>query len=146
MYLLWCQSRQFRILVSSTPQVYFTIVANSKTCRAPPLVFIHTNGTAEVVPQVGGNLAYYLLHGQNISAFPPGFRMIAGNSTLRTFPWPVPDVPQSLLSGNLTSQLALQQRALGFNCLNYNGTPEGSLTRHFLPPKQFMDANCADGL
>jgi hypothetical protein len=72
--------------------------------------------------------------------------MIAGNSTLRTFPWPIPDIPQSLLSGNLTSQLALQQRALGFNCLNYNGTPEGSLTRHFLPSKKYMDAHCADGL
>ena len=115
-------------------------------CRIPSLVFIHTNGTAEAVSQVGGNLAYYLLHGQNISAFPPGFRMIAGNSTLRTFHWPIPDVPQSLLSGNLTSQLALQQRALGFNCLNYSGPPEGSLTRHFLPSKQHMDANCADGL
>ena len=117
-----------------------------KTCRIPPLVFIHTNGTAEAVPQVGGNLAYYLLHGQNISAFPPGFRMIAGNSTLRTFPWPIPDVPQSLLSGNLTSQPALQQRALGFNCLNYNAPGEGSLTRHFLPSKEFIDANCIDGL
>jgi len=115
-------------------------------CRVPPLVFIHTNGTTEAVPQVGGNLAYYLLHGQNISAFPPGFRMIAGNSTLRTFHWPIPDVPQSLLSGNLTSQLALQQRALGFNCLNYNGNAEGSLTKHFLPSKEYMDAHCTDGL
>lgn len=72
--------------------------------------------------------------------------MIAGNSTLRTFSWPIPDVPQSLLSGNLTSQLALQQRALGFNCLNYNAPGEGSLTRHFLPSKEFMDTNCTDGL
>lgn len=32
------------------------------------------------------------------------------------------------------------------SCLNYAVTPEPSLYRHVLPSKQYMDANCADGL
>jgi hypothetical protein len=45
-----------------------------------------------------------------------------------------------------TTQIDLQQRALGFNCLNYNRPPEGSLYRHYLPEKSYLDENCADGV
>lgn len=119
----------------------------------PSLHFIYANGSSVVVPQVGGMLAYYLLYTDpndasgNITAFPDGFRMISGDSTLRNFSYPVPDPDKSSWAGtNMTTQSALAQHALGFNCLNYAATPEGSLYRHFLPDKSFMDAQCTDGL
>lgn len=75
--------------------------------------------------------------------------MIAGDSTRRNCtiggaPCAFPDPPQSEW-GTLT-QYELSERALGFNCLNYNTAPEGSLYRHFLPPKSYLDANCLDGV
>ncbi|KAJ5536109.1 hypothetical protein N7513_009295 [Penicillium frequentans] len=112
----------------------------------PALYFMHTNGSAQVVPEVGGMLSYYLLYGENITAFPDGFRMLAGDPFQRNFTWPVPDPPKSSWSGAQVSQKALRQKALGFNCLNYNTAAEGSLTRHFMPNKTYLDAHCTDGL
>ncbi|PWY79704.1 hypothetical protein BO70DRAFT_407241 [Aspergillus heteromorphus CBS 117.55] len=113
---------------------------------APALYFMHENGDAELVNEVGGMLAYYFLNGENITAFPEDFRMIAGDPFLRNFPWPVPDPPKSEWSGDQVSQPALQQKALGFNCLNYEIDPEPSLGRHFMPNKTFMDEHCTDGI
>lgn len=117
----------------------------------PSLHFLYDNGTSVVVPQIGGMLAYYLLYSDpnsdgKITAFPKGFQMISGNKNLRDFTWPVPDPPKSDWSGDQISQPALEQKALGFNCLNYGAAPEGSLYRHFLPPKDYLDANCKDGI
>ncbi|KAJ5381906.1 uncharacterized protein N7496_004334 [Penicillium cataractarum] len=112
----------------------------------PALYFMHTNGSAELVEEVGGMLAYYLLYGDNVTAFPDGFRMLAGDPFQRNFTWPVPDPPKSSWSGAQVSQKALRQKALGFNCLDYAGTAEASLYRHFMPNKTFLDANCPDGL
>ncbi|EKV14697.1 hypothetical protein PDIG_31500 [Penicillium digitatum PHI26] len=112
----------------------------------PALYFMHANGSAEVVEEVGGMLAYYLLYGQDITAFPNNFRMLAGDPYLRNFTWPVPDPPKSQWSGDQVSQAALRQKALGFNCLNYQKPPEGSLYRHFLPNKAFLDEHCTDGV
>lgn len=89
---------------------------------------------------------YYLLYGDKIQAFPKGFQLIAGDKRLRNFPWPVPDPPKSSWSGDQVSQTALSQKALGFNCLNYGKAPEGSLFRHFMPDKGYLDANCNDGI
>lgn len=92
--------------------------------------------------------SYYLLYTDaadptgNITAFPEGFQMISGDKQQRNFTWPVPDPPKSDWTGDQTSQFALQQKALGFNCLNYAAAPEGSLYRHFLPDKSYLDANC----
>ncbi|CAD6446809.1 bdc05db1-fbf9-4a7b-826c-2364a3f825b4 [Sclerotinia trifoliorum] len=105
-------------------------------------------GKFEIVEQVGGMLAYYLLYGDNIKAFPEGFAMIAGNNELRNFSsYPVPDVDKSNWNqAPYNSQAFLRQAALGFNCLNYAAAAEGSLYRHFLPDKDYLDANCADGV
>ena len=91
---------------------------------------------------------YYLLYGENIKAFPLGFRMIAGDTHQRNFTWPIPDPPKSEWSGDQESQTALRQKALGFNCMNYQkpGADEGTLMRHYFPDKAFLDANCPDGL
>ncbi|KAJ5737675.1 uncharacterized protein N7483_002800 [Penicillium malachiteum] len=112
----------------------------------PALYFMHTNGTAQVVTEVGGMLAYYLLYGENIQAFPNNFRMVAGDPFQRNFTWPIPDPPKSSWSGAQVSQEALRQKAIGFNCLNYNEAAEGSLMRHYMPSKEYLDENCVDGL
>lgn len=122
------------------------VVQDRSAYWTPALYFMHANGTAELVPEVGGMLAYYLLNGDNIKAFPHGFRMIAGDTHQRNFTWPVPDPPKSLWTGAQSSQAALQQKALGFNCLNYKKAPEATLFRHHLPDKKFMDEHCTDGL
>lgn len=74
--------------------------------------------------------------------------MIAGDSRQRNFTLPVPDPPQSEWSSlaGQTTQAGLAAKALGFNCLNYATIPEGSLYRHFMPDKSYIDANCADGI
>jgi hypothetical protein len=78
-------------------------------------------------------------------AIPFGFTMTSGNPYRRNFTLPVPDPPLPW-TGEDATQDALHQKAIGFNCLNYNAPPEGSLYRHFLPEKSYIDANCPDGL
>ncbi|KAF1935119.1 hypothetical protein EJ02DRAFT_362211, partial [Clathrospora elynae] len=112
----------------------------------PPLMFFHTNGTIEIVPQIGGMLIYYFLFGDRIMAFPPGFRMIAGDAGKQNVSVSLPDTPQSLWGPDEKTPKALAEKAIGFNCLNYGGSAEGALTRHLLPNKSFIDSNCPDGL
>ncbi|KAL4918450.1 hypothetical protein BDW62DRAFT_65178 [Aspergillus aurantiobrunneus] len=114
---------------------------------APALYFVDKEtGDSELVDNPGGLLVYYLLNGENIQAFPDDFRMIAGDPFQRNFTWPVPDPPKSSWSGDQSSQAALKQKALGFNCMNYNRPGEDSLARHFMPEKSWLDENCPDGL
>ncbi|KAK4539720.1 hypothetical protein LTR36_010431 [Oleoguttula mirabilis] len=112
----------------------------------PTLHFLYTNGIAVMVDQVGGMLAYYLYYLTNVTAFQEGFQMVAGNPLLRNFSGPFPDTDLSSWPTDPTDQFFLQQRALGFNCLNYAIDPEASLYRHEFPTKDYMDANCLDGL
>lgn len=118
----------------------------------PSLYFQHANGTYQAVVQVGGMLAYYLPRDplNNVKGFPAGFRMIAGNSLRRNYTVGNPEQPdpeQSIWSElNQTTQNDLEQRAIGFNCLNYAKTAEASLWRHYMPDKSYLDANCVDGI
>lgn len=76
--------------------------------------------------------------------------MIAGDTDRRNYTAGDPSKPDpeksvwSLLGQ--TQQSVLEQRAVGFNCLNYGRAPEGTLYRHFLPDKDYLDANCANGV
>ncbi|KAH9828343.1 hypothetical protein Tdes44962_MAKER09383 [Teratosphaeria destructans] len=112
----------------------------------PALYFQYSNGTSIMVDQVGGMLAYYLYYLENVTAFPEGFVMVAGNPRLRSFEGPFPDTELSSWPTDPVDQFFLQQRALGFNCLDYSKDPEASLYRHQFPSKDYMDANCLDGL
>ncbi|KAF1951612.1 hypothetical protein CC80DRAFT_205088 [Byssothecium circinans] len=115
----------------------------------PGLMFQHKNGTTQVVPQIGGMLAYYLLFAndkETIEPFPEGFQMVTGDNRLRNFTGSVPDPEKSLWKDSDKTQLALGQKAIGMNCLNYAKTPEPSMYRHFLPDKNYLDANCANGI
>ncbi|TAQ91244.1 hypothetical protein B7494_g434 [Chlorociboria aeruginascens] len=116
----------------------------------PALYFQSTSGEFTLVQQVGGMLAYYLLYpnagNTSLTAFPQGFQMIAGDTYQRNFTYPVPDLPKSDWTGVYTTQSFLRQAALGFNCLNYAAPAEGSLYRHFLPDKDYLDANCLNGV
>jgi hypothetical protein len=97
--------------------------------------------------------SYYFLYplpgNTTVTAFPSGFKMIAGNTNQRNYTLPVPDIEKSLWASNpaQVSQEGLAAKAVGFNCLNYPlNQPEGALVRHFLPDKAFLDANCPSGL
>lgn len=90
--------------------------------------------------------SYYLLYGENVTAFPNNFRMLAGDPFQRNFTWPIPDPPKSSWSGAQASQAALRQKAIGFNCLNYAEAAEPSLYRHFMPNKTYLDEHCTDGI
>ncbi|KAF6831661.1 WSC domain-containing protein [Colletotrichum musicola] len=146
--------------ISPTAQYSDLVAGDCTSCRVkqdrsaywhPALYFQDAaTGQFEVVPQVGGMLAYYLLNGKDIKAFPPGFRMIAGDTYRRNYTAGDPSKPDpeksiwSILGE--TKQSILEQRAVGFNCLNYKRAPEGTLYRHFLPDKDYLDANCANGI
>lgn len=128
-------------------------VAQDKSAYWTPALYFKSSTTGEytLVQQVGGMLAYYLLYpnsgNTSLSAFPPGFEMIAGDTNQRNFTYPVPDIQKSLWNvAPYNTQAFLRQAALGFNCLNYAKTPEGSLYRHFMPDKAYLDANCLDGV
>lgn len=97
----------------------------------PNLYYMHQDGTFEMVPQsgdgegiLGGMTVYYLQRGgpnnDNLTAFPEGFRMLAGNPTKRAY----------------TDDFAGQ--AVSFVCLDYSGT--SSYYSH-LP-----NVTCPDGL
>ncbi|KAJ4324077.1 hypothetical protein N0V84_004043 [Fusarium piperis] len=52
----------------------------------PQLFFQHSNGSFQLVPN-GGTVVYYLGRGENrsnIEPFPPGFKMLSGDSTARS--------------------------------------------------------------
>lgn len=78
--------------------------------------------------------------------------MIAGDSDRRNYTvgnssYEEPDPAKSLWAAlDQTSQTDLAQRAIGFNCLDYSKDAEGSLYRHFMPSKEYVDAYCPDGL
>ncbi|GAP83941.1 putative wsc domain-containing protein [Rosellinia necatrix] len=127
-------------------------VKQDKSAYWTPAMYFLDSATNEFtpVPQVGGMLAYYLLRGDNVTAFPAGFQMVAGSNFRRDYtvgdPYS-PDPPQSNWAGlKQTGQSDLEQRAVGFNCLNYKQPAEGSLFRHYMPNKTFTDAQCPDGL
>lgn len=72
--------------------------------------------------------------------------MISGSNLNRNSSLPDPD-PNPLGPWPQESQELRAQRALGFNCLNYaRGSLEGSLSRHSMPEKAYLDENCADGI
>ncbi|KAF1998178.1 hypothetical protein P154DRAFT_495796 [Amniculicola lignicola CBS 123094] len=112
----------------------------------PPMYFVHENGKTEIVKQVGGMLAYYLLYGEKVTGFPAGFRMLAGDTRRRNITVPVPDPETSAWGAEDKTQAALEQKALGFNCMNYGKPGERTLMRHGMPTKEYMDANCVDGI
>ncbi|KAJ3519687.1 hypothetical protein NM208_g14024 [Fusarium decemcellulare] len=93
---------------------------------------------------------YYLLYGENVTAFPPDFRMLSGSTNRRTYTAGDPSKPDPEKSTwNIMGEVdqdVLAQRALGFNCLNYQREPEGTLYRHYMPDKEYLDANCKDGI
>jgi hypothetical protein len=84
--------------------------------------------------------------GVNITALPKGFSMISGDTRQRNFTLPIPVPPMSFWTANDTTQLALAQKAIGFNCLNYYASPEGSLEYNYMRNKTFIDEKCPDGL
>jgi hypothetical protein len=93
-------------------------------------------------------ISYYFLLGTNITAFPHGFRMIAGDANRRTSSLEVPEPDKSFWGPKDKTQDALSQKAIGFNCLNYTATAiaEGALTRHYLPDRSLITSQCKDGL
>ncbi|CAG7565647.1 unnamed protein product [Fusarium equiseti] len=127
-------------------------VTQDKSAYWHPSLYFEDSKTGkfELVDQVGGMLAYYLLFGDNITAFPPDFRMLSGTNERRTYSFGDPSKPDPEKSTwqalGQTSQSDLEERALGFNCLNYDKTPEGTLYRHYMPDKAYLDANCKDGI
>ncbi|KAK8191071.1 uncharacterized protein BKA78DRAFT_295256 [Phyllosticta capitalensis] len=105
------------------------------------LAFIQSASTKTVV------CLHTTSHGDALEPFPPGFRMLAGDPFQRNFTGlPVPDPPKPWTGGNVTQE-ALRLKAVGFNCLHYSvNPPEGTLYRHFMPDKNFLNENCSDGL
>ncbi|KIW92651.1 uncharacterized protein Z519_06498 [Cladophialophora bantiana CBS 173.52] len=128
-----------------------SILQDHSVYWSPRMYFQHPNGALEMVPTAGGLTAYYFTEPSPIEpspvvAFPQNFRMIAGNSLKRAFYGPVPDPPMSNWQPSDMTQQALMEKALGFNCLNYNLPAEGARQYHYLRNKTFLDATCADGV
>jgi len=91
---------------------------------------------------------YYFLNSENVTAFPPGFQMIAGDSQRRASFNTTPNPINSDRADIDKSQEILEHKAIGFNCLRLadRSKVEGSLFRHALPSKDELDKNCDAGL
>ncbi|KAJ9504450.1 hypothetical protein H2202_000506 [Exophiala xenobiotica] len=120
---------------------------------APRMYFQHSNGTLQMVPTSGGMTVYYFTEGpgagwgENVTAFPQNFRMIAGMSPKRAFYGPQPGPPMSLWQDSDRTQQSLMEKAVGFNCLHYDTSPnEGALEVHYMRNKTFLDETCTDGI
>ncbi|KAL5482302.1 hypothetical protein ACEPAI_8896 [Sanghuangporus weigelae] len=101
-----------------------TLVQDDKSSYwAPQLYYRSENGSFTLVPILFVNTYYEQRPGQdgNVSAFPPGLRMVAGDPTRTTY------------DDNDTSN-----KAVGFVCLDYSGKSSDS--------KEFPKTNCKDGL
>ncbi len=101
-----------------------TVTGDNSNYWTPTLWFQHQNGSFESVNQVGGATVYYLQRkgdGETLKAFPPGFRMLAGDPFKRSG------------GDDFASQ------AISYNCLDYSGAakPETGM---------FPNYNCPDGL
>ena len=101
------------------------------------LFYQHPDGVLESVQQTGGMLVYYLQRYANSSeklhAYPPGFRMIAGNPMKRT------------------SDQSLESQAISYACIDYNNpTAEtGALPQKNCPQglrSQVFFPSCWDGV
>ncbi|KAK6361771.1 hypothetical protein TWF730_005486 [Orbilia blumenaviensis] len=103
----------------------------------PTLYFKKANGEILQVNQKDGMLVYYIPErgGDKVEIFPKGFGMMAGNPKLRAFDE----------SNEPGSEDYMRQMAIGYNCLNYGGTPEAFAARRKMPTKEDMK-NCVDGL
>lgn len=137
-------------LLNDNPCTSCSVKEDASVYWTPALYFEHADGSTEVVEQVGGMLAYYLLfknEGEEIKSFPEGFGMIAGDNERTDFPTNLLyEKPKSEWAGDDVSQKNLEAKALGFNCMNYANPPEGTLMRHQMPSKEYLDANCANGV
>ncbi|EXJ54754.1 murein transglycosylase [Cladophialophora yegresii CBS 114405] len=101
-----------------------TVIGDNSNYWTPTLFFQHQNGSFESVDQVGGMTVYYLQRageGEKLKAFPPGFRMVAGNPFKRT-------------AGN-----DFASQAISYNCLDYNGPAKPETPN-------FPNYNCPNGL
>ncbi|KAH6691339.1 WSC domain-containing protein [Plectosphaerella plurivora] len=117
----------------------------------PAMYFQDTDtGEFELVEQVGGMLAYYQYHLNNLTAFPPGFRMIAGDAKRRNWTSWDPSKPDPVehewSALGIETQQSYLERSVGFNCLNYGGQAEPTLYRHYLPDQKFIQENCPNGI
>lgn len=94
-------------------------IANDKSNYWTPTLWFQDPKTKQFEPVDGGGiLVYYLQRGDNhdqIKSFPAGFRMIAGDMTLRA---------KKFKEGE-GSQGELRERALKWSCLRYTGGQTG---------------------
>lgn len=99
------------------------MVAQDLSAYWVPTLYYHAaNGSVISVNQIGGATVYYFQRGNDpMVAFPPGFRMIAGNPFLRSF-----------------DASSLAQQAISHKCIDYN--VDHPQTPHF------PDIDCPDGL
>lgn len=73
--------------------------------------------------------------------------MVSGDTKKREWegPWPVPDT--SFWGKDDTTQEALAEKAMGFNCMNYeSGKNEPSFAYPWLRSKDYLDQNCINGI
>ncbi|KAF3084549.1 hypothetical protein TWF569_011557 [Orbilia oligospora] len=103
----------------------------------PTLYFQKASGELVQVRQKDGMLVYYIPErgGDAVETYPKNFGMMAGDPKLRSFDE----------SNEPGSEAYMRQMAIGFNCLNYGGTPEAFAARREMPTKQEMK-NCVNGL
>ncbi|KAK5079474.1 hypothetical protein LTR70_009375 [Exophiala xenobiotica] len=139
----------------STSNCTNSILTQDKSAYwAPWMYFEHENGTVQDVKLALGLTAYYKFETRGntggdveYSVFPKGLKMLSGDSSKRnwTSPWPVP--AQSLWGPEDTTQEALQEKAMGFNCMNYeSGKNEPSFAYPWLRNKDYLDAHCTEGV
>ncbi|TGZ76601.1 hypothetical protein EX30DRAFT_289100, partial [Ascodesmis nigricans] len=115
----------------------------------PQLYWQDNEGKLTLVESSGGALIYYLLRpedGVSVKPFPENFRMIAGDGTLRSWPYPSWEVNDPRLRGkggwspeDELNEAKKRQHAIGWNCLNQYGPVEDTIWRKNIPQGKKCD-------
>ena len=94
-------------------------------------------------------MVYYSRLDDEYEPFPEGFKMIAGDAMRKnsTLPFDDPWATSRWTAEDMTEEKS-RERAVGFLCLHYKnaGGNEMAFGRHGMPSREFLAANCPDGL
>lgn len=122
--------------------------ADKSAYWVPSLYWQMEDGKLQQLKNPGGMLVYYLQrpHNQKLEIFPPDFRMIAGDSRLREFPYPAWESNDPRYGGwtqeDWFNEPKKAAHGIGWNCLNYDQKAEDTLGRKNIPQKMA----CKSGL
>jgi len=121
------------------------VTADKSNYLASKLYIANTNGSVTSV--AGGLVAYHMTQlnpGEKITAYPPGFRMVAGNplKKSRVYPDNVKALPAWSTMDFSAQQTALAEQAITWTCFTTDGVQASTDTSNANSAQKFPTIPC----